>query len=98
MNSPAVGLYDQADLGERLATVLEASRAIRSKSALTVGESRKLRLAARESRIDGWLTNRVMARRQAARLWLARAIANALSEGGYPAFVVTAPQETASHQ
>jgi|SRR5579862_5074549 len=114
MKSPAVGISGRDDLGQRLASVLAASRAIRHEAALVVSESSETRVTSRKLRMESRLTtNRIEARRQVARrqmgtrparfapdirLWLAHALADALSAHGCPAFVVTEPQELALHQ
>jgi hypothetical protein len=96
----------RADLGERLASVLQSSRTIRSEVALTICESSEMRLASRQLRIDSLRTfQRSAARRRdlatanaERNRWIARAIVHVLSSRGYPAFVAAPPRDTASHQ
>jgi hypothetical protein len=96
----------QADLLNRLATVIEASRAIRSQVALTICESGEMRLASRQLREDTLRTTAVSAayrrnlevRKTQSVLKIADALAEALSSRGYSAFVIVQPQDTATIQ
>jgi hypothetical protein len=96
----------RADLLERLATVMQASRAIRSQVALSICESSEMRLASRQRRVDTFRTTAVSAAsrrklrvRKTQRVrGIADAIAEILSSKGYAAFVVGQPQDTASIQ
>jgi hypothetical protein len=96
----------QTDPLERLASVLQASRAIRSELALTICESSETRLASRQLRVDSRRTSvgTVAIRRklkvcktQRIRV-IADAIAEILSRQGYTVFVAGDPQDTASIQ
>jgi hypothetical protein len=96
----------QTDPLERLASVIQASRAIRSELALTICESSETRLASRQLRGDCHRTNartaavgRILRVRKTQRIrGIAEAIAEILSRQGYAAFVAGDPQDTASIQ
>jgi len=96
----------RAELLERLATVMNASRAIRSEVALTICESSEMRLASRQLRRDsrrttaGSATHRrkLQVRKKQSIRGIADAIAEILSSKGYAAFVTGEPQDTASIQ
>jgi hypothetical protein len=81
------------NLGERLAIVMQASRAIRSELALTICESSEMRLASRQLRTKGLQTTH----RQSSH-WIAHAIAQVLTSHGYCAFVAGQTEDTASIQ
>jgi hypothetical protein len=97
---------NRAELLTRLATVMEASRAIRSEVALTISESREMRLASRQLRGDSFRTSAESAMyrqnlqgRKSQRIrGIADAIAEILSRQGYAVFVAGEPQDTASVQ
>jgi hypothetical protein len=96
----------RADLVVRLATVMQASRAIRSELALTIRKSCETRLASRQLRGNGLRTTagtaavkRKLQVRKTQRIrGIADAIAEILSSRGYAAFVAGDPQDTASIQ
>jgi hypothetical protein len=96
----------RADLAERLATVMQVSRAIRSEVARTICESSETRLASRQLRGDSLRTTartaahrRKLEVRETQRIrGIADAIAGILSSRGYAAFVSGDPQDTASIQ
>ncbi len=96
----------RADPLERLASVMEASLAIRSEVALTICESSELRLASRQLRGDSLRTTagtaavrRKLQVRKTQRIrGIAAAVAEILSRRGYAAFVAGDPQDTASIQ
>jgi hypothetical protein len=96
----------QTDPLERLASVIQASRAIRSELALTICESSEMRLASRQLRGDTVRTTagiaavrRILRVRKTQRIrCIADAIAEILSRQGYAAFVAGDPQDTASIQ
>jgi hypothetical protein len=96
----------QTDPLERLASVIQASRAIRSEVALTICESSEMRLASRQLRMDSLRTTagtaavrRILQVRKPQRIrTVADAIAEMLSRQGYAAFVAGDPQDTASIQ
>lgn len=107
MKSPGIQIYpSRAELAARLDGVMQASRAIRSEVALTICESREMRIASRQLRMESQRTSRQSAasRRglsgsKAQRSqWIAHAVAEVLSGRGYPAFVAAPPQDTASIQ
>jgi hypothetical protein len=89
-----------------LASVIQASRAIRSDLALTICKSSEMRLASRQLRIDAMEASqgsaawrRGLHARKAQRSQLvANAIARILSSRGYTAFVAEQPQDTAPIQ
>ena len=82
---------------------MQASRAIRSELALTIRESREMRLASRQLRRDSLEAARwIAARRQDLQPsnrqsghWMAHAIAQVLTTHGYPAFVAGQTEDTA---
>jgi hypothetical protein len=92
----------RADLLERLATVMQASRAIRSELALTICESSETRLASRQLRGDSLRTAAVRRKLQVRKTQRIRGIADAIAEilasRGYAAFVAGDPLDTASIQ
>jgi hypothetical protein len=95
MKSP--GLQDSSgrnNLGERLAIVMQASRAIRSELALTICESREMRLASRQLRTNGLYATQGSVDLESTH-WMAHAIAQALSNHGYCAFVARQTEDTA---
>ncbi len=91
---------------ERLESVIQASRAIRSEVALTICESSEIRLASRQLRGDSIRTTagtaavrRILRVRKTQRIrGIADAIAEILSRQGYAAFLGGDPQDTASIQ
>jgi hypothetical protein len=96
----------QTDPLERLASVIQASRAIRSEVALTICESSDTRLASRQLRRDSRRTSAATAairrkprvrKNQGIRV-IADAIAEILSRQGYAGFVAGDSQDTASIQ
>jgi hypothetical protein len=96
----------RAELAKRLASVMQASRTIRSEVALTICESSEMRLASRQLRMDSLQTTKrsaasrqgFPARKAQRPHWIAYAIAQLLSSRGYSAFVAAQPQDTASAQ
>jgi hypothetical protein len=96
----------RADLVERLANVMDASRAIRSEVALSICESSEMRIASRQLRMDSSrMAERsavrrrdLQARKAEWRWWIAHSIAHLLSSRGYSAFVAAQPRDTASVQ
>jgi hypothetical protein len=105
MTSPGK-LASRADLLDRLATVMQASRAIRSQVALTICESSEMRLVSRQMRggslrisAESAAYRRKLQVRKTKRVrGIADAIAEILSSRGYSAFVMGTPQDTASIQ
>jgi hypothetical protein len=104
MKSPGLqGSSRRAELSERLAGVMQASRTIRSEVALAICESSEMRLASRRLRMESHrTTSRSAAAMQGLRATkaqerqrMAHAIAQVLCSGGYIAFVATPPQDTA---
>jgi hypothetical protein len=96
----------QTDPLERLARVIQASRAIRSEAALAICESSETRLASRHLRRESRRTTAAtvgirrklrVRKNQRIRL-IADAIAEILSRQGYAAFVAGDSQDTASIQ
>jgi hypothetical protein len=107
MKSPGIHInLSRVELAARLDGVMQASRAIRSEVALTICESREMRIASRQLRMESSRTNQRSAasRRglpgsKAQRSqWMAHAIAQVLSGRGYSAFVAAQPRDTASIQ
>jgi len=103
MKSPSLQIsYRREELAERLAGVMQASRTIRSEAALTICESIETRLVSRQLRMESQRTSRRRAAgmdglrtmKAQQRRWMAQAIAQVLSSGGYIAFVSTPPQDT----
>lgn len=105
-SSGAQVVLRRAELAERLASVRQASRAIRSEAALTICESAEMRIASRQLRMEsnrtsqksaawrqGWQTHQKPEVR-----WIAQTIAQILSDRGYVAFVAAPPQDTATLQ
>jgi hypothetical protein len=100
------GEHSQTDPLARLASVIQASRAIRSEVALSICESSEIRLASRQLRGDSIRTTagtaavrRVLRARKPQRIrGIADAIAEILSRQGYAAFLAGDPQDTASIQ
>jgi len=94
----------RTELAERLATVIQASRAIRSEVALTICESSEKRIASRQLRMDSLRSKERIAARQVVKRRaersqrMAHAVARVLSSQGYSAFVASAPNDTASIQ
>jgi hypothetical protein len=94
------------NLGERLALVMQASRAIRCQLAITICESGEMRLASRQLRWDSRQTTQwIAARRHQLRPSnrqsshsIALAIAQVLTSHGYCAFVAGQIEDTASIQ
>jgi hypothetical protein len=98
--------FRRAELAERLASVMQASRAIRSEAALAICESTEMRIASRQLRMESYRTS------QKSAAWrqgqhppqkpeprqIARTIAQMLSARGYLAFVAAPSQDTASIQ
>jgi hypothetical protein len=91
------------ELLDRLSSVMQASRAIRSEVAVTICESSEMRLASRQLRLDSHRTAAVSAawrrklqsRKTEKFRGVAEAIAQILSRQGYSAFVATQPRDTA---
>ena len=107
MKSPGVHCSpSRAILVERLANVMQASRAICSEVALTVCESKGMRIVSRQLRRDLSRTMQVSAARRQVRCVdqaqrgqrIAHSIAQILSSRGYTAFVTAQPRDTASIQ
>ncbi len=96
----------RAELMERLAAVMQASRTICSEVALAVCESSEMRIASRQLRLESiGTTVRIAASRQSLRPRKARKhqciadmIVQVLSSRGYSAFVAEQPRDTASIQ
>ena len=104
MKSPVTVISgSRAELTERLASVMQASRAIRSEVALTICESCEMRLTSRRLRVDSLgAAKRSAARRRPvsahqarSHQGLAHAITQILSGRGYTAFVASPQQDTA---
>jgi hypothetical protein len=83
MKSP--GLHNsasRAELTERVATVMQAARVIRSELALTICESSEMRISSRQLRLDSARTTRgssvwrqrLVARKAQRQRWIAHAI------------------------
>src|ERR1700677_3996932 len=105
MKSPDIRISpSRAELAARVASVTQASRAIRSEVALTICESSEMRIASRQLRMDSVRTTQGTAawkqgrgqRKAQRRQWIARAIAQVLFSRGYCVFVAARPQDTAS--
>jgi hypothetical protein len=90
--------YSRAHLAERLARVMQASRSIRSEVALTVCESRKIRIASERLRASSSLAARARAFKSEQAQQMAQAIAQVLCSRGLAAFVATQPEDTALFQ
>ena len=95
-----------ADLAERLSSVMQAARGIRSEVATTICESCEVRLASRHLRMDSlraikWSAAQrkdLEAHRVQGRQEIAQAIAQVLSGRGYSVFVAAQTQDTAPIQ
>jgi hypothetical protein len=105
MKSPGLPISFRANnLDERLAIVMQASRAIRSELALTICESSEMRLASRQLRSvqsTHWSADRrqdLHAGRVDSSHWMAQVVAQVLSSHGYSAFVAGPAEDTASIQ
>lgn len=91
------------ELLDRLSSVMQASRAIRSEVAVTICESREMRLASRQLRLDIHRTSagsaacrrKLQSRETEKFRGVAEAIAQILSRRGYSAFVAAQPRDTA---
>lgn len=104
MNSPVIQIsFSRSELAERLASVLDSSRAIRSEVALAVCESREARIASRQLRLESRRTARqIAASRQSVeahkaqrRRLIAYGVAQVLSSRGYNVFLAAQPQHIA---
>lgn len=107
MKSPGIPIYSsRAVLADRLANIMQVSRAIRSEVALTICESSEMRIASRQLRGESLRTTKGSgARRQKSRECqamrrerVAQTIAQVLCGRGYTAFVVMQPHDTATLQ
>jgi hypothetical protein len=106
MKSPGLHISSDAEVVVRLASVIQASRAIRSEVALSICESSEMRIASRQLRMESARTTRGIAawrqsqraRKAQRRQWMAQTIAEVLSNRGYAAFVAASWQDTASLQ
>jgi hypothetical protein len=107
MKSPGILISpSRVELAARLASVMQASQAIRSEVALTICESSESRLASQQLRMDSArATRRSSAWRQGLHTrnaqrhqWIAHAIVQVLSKRGYSVFLAEPPQDTASVQ
>ncbi len=107
MKSPGLHISaSRADLAERVASVMQAARVIRSEVALTICESSEMRIASRQLRMDSARTAQgsaacrecLVAREAQRRRWIAHAIVQVLSSRGYSAFVAAPFRDTASIQ
>ncbi len=95
-----------AQLASRLASVMQASQAIRSEVALTICESSEMRLVSQQLRMDSARAARrssvwrqaLHARKAERHQWIAHAIVQVLSNRGYAAFLAAPPQDSASIQ
>ena len=105
MKSPGIRT-NRADLVERLSSVMQAARGIRSEVAATICESSEVRLASRHLRMESLRTIRWSAAQRKGlpahqlqdRQEIAQAIAQVLSGRGYSVFVAAQPKDTASIQ
>jgi hypothetical protein len=91
------------ELLDRLSSVMQASRAIRSEVALTICESSEMRLVSRQLRLDSHRTaegsaacrRKLQSRETEKTRGVAEAIAQILSRRGYSAFVSAQARDTA---
>jgi hypothetical protein len=105
MNSSGIQ-SNRTDLVDRLSSVMQAARGLRSEVAATICESNEVRLASRRLRMDSLRTRRRSAAQRTGlyahhiqgRQEIAQAIAQVLSGRGYSVFVATQPQDTAPIQ
>ena len=97
---PLSGIHtSREDLADRLASVMQASRAICAEVELTICESSETRLESRRLRrtaVGSAACLREMQMRKTQRIrGVADSIAQILSNRGYSAFVAAPPQDTA---
>jgi hypothetical protein len=107
MKSPSLHISaGREELNARVATVMQATRALRSEVALTICKSSEIRIASRQLRMDSVRTTEgtvawrqyLLARQAQRRLWMAQAIVKVLASQGCSAFVASAPPDSASIQ
>ena len=107
MKSPGLHISASSEeLTERVASIMHATRRIRSEVALTICESSEIRIASRQLRIDSLRTTEGSVawrqhqreRKAQRRLWIAQAIVEVLASRGCSAFVASAPPDSASIQ
>jgi hypothetical protein len=107
MKSPGLHISTgREELTERVASIMQATRVIRSEVALTICESSEIRIASRQLRMESVRTTQgsaawrqhLLARKAQRRLWMAQAIVKVLASQGCSAFVASAPPDSASIQ